>query len=110
VASSGRGMRSRSGPGRQVQIENRVKWEPIETKITSINAGKIKVTEAAPGGLLGIATKLDPALTKSDALAGQVVGRVGKLPPVWDRMKFDVTLHGPGGRRGQRTGHRAAQA
>jgi translation initiation factor 2 subunit 3 len=79
-------------PGRQVQIENRVKWEPIETKITSINAGKIKVTEAAPGGLLGIATKLDPALTKSDALAGQVVGRVGKLPPVWDRMKFDVTL------------------
>ncbi len=79
-------------PGRQVQIENRVKWEPIETKITSINAGKIKVTEAAPGGLLGIATKLDPALTKSDALAGQVVGRAGKLPPVWDRMKFDVTL------------------
>ncbi|KLK88474.1 translation initiation factor IF-2 subunit gamma [Methanoculleus sediminis] len=79
-------------PGRQVQIENRTKWESIETKITSINAGRIGVTEAAPGGLLGVATKLDPALTKSDALAGQVAGLAGKLPPVWERLKFDVTL------------------
>ncbi len=79
-------------PGRQVQVENRTKWEPVETKITSINAGKASVTEAAPGGLLGVATKLDPALTKSDALAGQVAGLVGKLPPVWERLKFDVTL------------------
>ncbi len=79
-------------PGRQVQIENRTKWEPVETKITSIYAGKISVTEAAPGGLLGVATKLDPALTKSDALAGQVAGLAGKLPPVWERLKFDVTL------------------
>ncbi|MDN7025049.1 translation initiation factor IF-2 subunit gamma [Methanoculleus sp. FWC-SCC1] len=79
-------------PGRSVQVENRTKWEPITTKITSINAGSNKVIEATPGGLLGIATKLDPALTKSDALAGQVAGHVGKLPPVWDRMKFEVTL------------------
>lgn len=79
-------------PGRQVQIENRTKWEPIETKITSIHAGKTKVTEAAPGGLLGVGTKLDPALTKSDALAGQVAGLVGKLPPIWERMTFEVTL------------------
>ncbi len=54
--------------------------------------GLKKVAEASPGGLLGIGTKLDPALTKSDALAGQVVGHVGALPPVWDRLKFHVTL------------------
>ncbi len=79
-------------PGRQKTVENRVKWNPIETKITSINAGSKKVAEAAPGGLLGIGTKLDPALTKSDALAGQVAGHTGKLPPVWDKLKFHVTL------------------
>ena len=79
-------------PGRQLQVENRTKWEAITTKITSINAGRISVTEATPGGLLGIATKLDPALTKSDALAGQVAGLVGRLPPVRERLKFDVTL------------------
>jgi len=79
-------------PGRQVQAENKVRWEPIETKITTINIGSRKVTEATPGGLLGIGTKLDPALTKSDALAGQVAGHPGKLPPVWDRIRFRVTL------------------
>lgn len=79
-------------PGRQKQVENRIRWDPIETKITSINAGSKKMPEAAPGGLLGIATKLDPALTKSDALAGQVAGHIGALPPVWDKLKFHVTL------------------
>ncbi|MDD1718548.1 MAG: translation initiation factor IF-2 subunit gamma [Methanoregulaceae archaeon] len=79
-------------PGLQRQVENRIRWDPIETKITSITAGSKKVMEAAPGGLLGIGTKLDPALTKSDALAGQVAGRTGSLPPVWDRLKFRVTL------------------
>jgi translation initiation factor 2 subunit 3 len=79
-------------PGRQVQAENKIRWEPITTKITTINAGSKKVAEATPGGLLGIGTKLDPALTKSDALAGQVVGHTGALPPVWDRLKFQVTL------------------
>ncbi len=79
-------------PGRQKTVENRVKWNAIETKITSINAGSKKVIEAAPGGLLGIGTKLDPALTKSDALAGQVAGHIGKLPPVWEKLRFHVTL------------------
>jgi len=79
-------------PGRQKQVENRIRWDPIETKITSINAGSRKVQDAAPGGLLGIGTKLDPALTKSDALAGQVAGHTGSLPPVWDKLKFHVML------------------
>ena len=79
-------------PGRQTQIENRIKWIPITTKVTSINAGSNKVAEATPGGLLGVGTKLDPALTKSDALAGQVLGHEGKLPPVWDKIRCRVTL------------------
>jgi translation initiation factor 2 subunit 3 len=79
-------------PGRQLQVENRIRWEPITTNIISINAGSTKVAEATPGGLLGVGTRLDPALTKSDALAGQVAGHPGKLPPVWDRIKCRVTL------------------
>jgi len=79
-------------PGRQVQVENRIRWEPIQTKITTVNAGSKKVSEASSGGLIGLGTKLDPALTKSDALAGQVAGHVGALPPVRDKLKFQVTL------------------
>jgi translation initiation factor 2 subunit 3 len=79
-------------PGRQLQVENRIRWEPIITEITSINAGSSRVTDATPGGLLGVGTKLDPSLTKSDALAGQVVGHIGTLPPVWDKIRCHVTL------------------
>jgi len=79
-------------PGRKVEAENQIHWEPIISKITTINAGSKKVTEATPGGLLGIGTKLDPALTKSDALAGQVAGHMGTLPPIWTDIKFQVRL------------------
>ncbi|MBN1432374.1 MAG: translation initiation factor IF-2 subunit gamma [Methanomicrobiaceae archaeon] len=79
-------------PGMKVEAENQVRWDPIVTKVTTINAGNNKVTEATPGGLLGVGTKLDPALTKSDALAGQVAGLAGKMPPVWSRMAFKVSL------------------
>lgn len=79
-------------PGMKVEAENQVRWDPIMTKVTTINAGRNKIAEATPGGLLGVGTKLDPALTKSDALAGQVAGLVGKMPPVWSRMAFKVSL------------------
>jgi translation initiation factor 2 subunit 3 len=79
-------------PGLSMQVENRTRWEPIVTVVTSIQTGSKKVAEATPGGLLGVATRLDPALTKSDALAGQVAGLPGKLPPVRDRLHFQVTL------------------
>ncbi len=68
-------------PGLSMQVENRIRWEPIVTKVTSIQTGSKKVEDATPGGLLGVGTRLDPALTKSDALAGQVAGLPGKLPP-----------------------------
>jgi translation initiation factor 2 subunit 3 len=79
-------------PGLSSIVENRTRWEPIVTKVTSIQTGSKKVMDATPGGLLGVGSKLDPALTKSDALAGQVAGLPGKLPPVWDRLHFQVTL------------------
>ncbi|ABD42553.1 translation initiation factor 2 subunit gamma (aeIF-2g) [Methanospirillum hungatei JF-1] len=79
-------------PGIQNQVENKTKWEPIITKVTEIHKGQKKVHVATPGGLLAIGTKLDPAITKSDMLAGQVLGHVGKLPPVWEKMWFSVKL------------------
>ncbi|MCQ1539175.1 translation initiation factor IF-2 subunit gamma [Methanocalculus taiwanensis] len=79
-------------PGRQHTIENKTKWEPIRTKVSSMHMGSKKIAVATPGGLTGIGTKLDPAITKSDTLVGQVAGHPDQLPPVWDKLKFDVTL------------------
>ncbi len=79
-------------PGRQYMSENKAKWEPITTRITSMNKASHKVLTATPGGLAAIGTKLDPAITKSDTLVGQVAGMAGSLPPVWEKLRFDVTL------------------
>ena len=72
--------------------ENKAKWEPITTKITSMNKASHKVLKATPGGLTAIGTKLDPSITKSDTLVGQVAGVAGSLPPVWEKLRFDLTL------------------
>ena len=78
-------------PGMKVESENAVRWNPIYTKIERIVAGDDKVEEATPGGLLAVGTSLDPNLTKSDSLTGQVAGAPGTLPPTFDI--FTLQLH-----------------
>ncbi|MDY6964531.1 MAG: translation initiation factor IF-2 subunit gamma [Halobacteriota archaeon] len=80
-------------PGRLVEHEGRKEWVPIHTVITSIISGGKGTKEATPGGLLGVGTKLDPVISKSDGLVGQVAGETGTLPPVWNKMlKMEVSL------------------
>ncbi|MHC1567582.1 MAG: translation initiation factor IF-2 subunit gamma [Candidatus Syntropharchaeia archaeon] len=79
-------------PGRLVESERKREWIPIETEITSIMAGGRRVKEATPGGLIGIGTKLDPSITKSDSLVGGIVGKPGNLPPLWESFTMDVKL------------------
>ncbi len=79
-------------PGRKVEAGGTVKWVSIKTTITQIFAGKSEVDEAAPGGLIGIGTKLDPFLTKSDALVGQVAGPPGSIPPTIDSFIMETKL------------------
>jgi translation initiation factor 2 subunit 3 len=79
-------------PGVKVEEDNQVRWEPISTSITTIFAGNKKVKKGTPGGLLGIGTNLDPSLSKSDGLSGQVLGKPGSLPPVLDKLLLEVHL------------------
>lgn len=79
-------------PGRKVESGGTVKWVPIKTVITSIHAGNEELTEARPGGLIGVGTKLDPSITKSDSLVGQVAGLPGKLPPTIEGFIMETKL------------------
>ncbi|PSQ48791.1 translation initiation factor IF-2 subunit gamma [Halobacteriales archaeon SW_7_65_23] len=79
-------------PGREVEEGGQTEWQPVETEIRSLQAGGEEVEEATPGGLLGVGTGLDPAITKGDALAGQVAGPPGTLPPVHEAFTMDVEL------------------
>ena len=65
------------------------KYIPIRTEIVSIAIGNEFIEYARPGALIGIGTKLDPALTKADALVGSVVGYPNELPPVWTELELE---------------------
>ncbi|WP_338741034.1 translation initiation factor IF-2 subunit gamma [Haloplanus salilacus] len=79
-------------PGREVEEGGQSEWRPITTEVRSLQAGNQSVDVARPGGLLGVGTGLDPALTKGDALAGQVAGEPGTLPPTHEAFEMDVDL------------------
>lgn len=67
-------------------------WKPLTTKIVTVMTGGVKVEEAGPGGSIAVLTTLDPAVVKSDKLVGSVAGLQGKVPPVWNTLKFEPHL------------------
>ena len=79
-------------PGREVEEGGQTEWRSVATNVRSLQAGGETVDAASPGGLLGVGTGLDPSLTKGDALAGQVAGPPGTLPPTWNSFTMDVDL------------------
>ena len=76
--------------GEEIEIKPglRVKedYVPIKTKIISISQGNNFLEVAKPGGLIGLGTNLDPALTKGDHLIGHLVGKPGTLPEVLNEI------------------------
>ena len=79
-------------PGRKVTQGNKVFWEPLVTTISSMKGGGQDLDTMHAGGLCGVATPLDPSLTKADELTGQVASREGELPPIWNSIDLDLTL------------------
>ena len=79
-------------PGIQIGKEGKSYYEPLYSKVVSLYAGGKSVREATCGGLVGMGTLLDPALTKADGLTGETVGKPGHLPPVLNRLEIDVHL------------------
>ncbi len=65
---------------------------PLRSRVASIQAGKERLEEAVPGGLIGVSTLLDPSLTKADRLVGCVVGKEGAMPPVLSSLELEVHL------------------
>lgn len=67
-------------------------YKPLKTKIVGLQKAGIDLKEAGPGGLLGVMTNLDPYLTKSDSIVGDVMGLPGKLPGTRDTLDLRISL------------------
>ena len=80
------------GPGKKVGKGNKERWEPIEAEIATIQGGGLSLETAHSGGLCGVATKLDPAVTTADNLSGQIVAKKGGLPEIRTSINIDVHL------------------
>ncbi len=79
-------------PGLKKEKEGKLAYEPIKTKIVSLKTGGNTTETVTPGGSVGVLTSLDPAMVKSDRLAGNLVGLVGKLPEIWYEFKLETHL------------------
>ena len=80
------------GPGRKIEQGNKTHWEPIEATVSSMQGGGLNLDTMHAGGLCGMATMLDPSITTSDNLSGQVVARKGDLPEIRTSMDISVKL------------------
>lgn len=75
-------------PGLRIKDE----YTPIKSTIVSISQGNNLLNAAKPGGLIGLGTNLDPALTKGDHLIGHLVGKPNTLPEVLHEIQLKVKL------------------
>jgi translation initiation factor 2 subunit 3 len=80
------------GPGRKIQKGSKTHWEPISATVSSMQGGGNNLEIMHAGGLCGMATELDPSITNSDNLSGQVVALKGNLPDVRSNIKISVNL------------------
>ena len=79
-------------PGLRVEKSGKQEYEPLFTTVTTLFAGGKSVKQASSGGLVGVGTLLDPALSKADGLIGNVVGKPNQLPPLRYSLGIETTL------------------
>lgn len=89
-------IRGKLEEGEEIEIRPGIqvdgKWQKVVTDASSILHGGNPVEEGKPGGLLAVETGLDPSLTKSDGLSGNVLGRKGELPETTETLEIEVEL------------------
>jgi translation initiation factor 2 subunit 3 len=66
--------------------------QPIRSRAKTLSSEKISLLYAIPGGLIGVGTNIDPALTRQNKLVGNLIGAPGTLPAPTFCVEVEVTL------------------
>ncbi len=72
--------------------EGKETYLPLELTVTSLSVADGSLEVAHPGGLIGVGTLIDPALTKGDSLVGNILGAPEGLGPVLEAPEIEYTL------------------
>ncbi|XP_058515309.1 eukaryotic translation initiation factor 2 subunit 3-like isoform X2 [Ochotona princeps] len=72
--------------------DGKLMCKSIFSKIISLFAEHNDLQYAAPGGLIGVGTKIDPTLCRADRMVGQVLGAVGSLPEIFTELEISYFL------------------
>jgi translation initiation factor 2 subunit 3 len=80
-------MRSQDASGESV-----LTCQPIRSRAKTLSSEKISLLYAIPGGLIGVGTNIDPALTRQNKLVGNLVGAPGTLPDVYSDVEVEYNL------------------
>jgi translation initiation factor 2 subunit 3 len=75
-----------------IAIEEKGIHTPLFSKIVSLHVGEKSVVEVHCGGLVGVGTLLDPSFSKADGLTGNIVGKVGLLPPTLSELTLETHI------------------
>ncbi|MFN3910051.1 MAG: translation initiation factor IF-2 subunit gamma [Candidatus Anstonellaceae archaeon] len=79
-------------PGLLKKQKDKQVFVPVDLKVVSLSTEKEQLTEAVAGGLIGVGTELDPALTKADVLVGGVFGAEEILGQLVQEAVIEYTL------------------
>jgi len=74
-----------------IEISPGVDGKKLETMVASLSTEKGRINEARPGGLIAVGTLLDPSLTQSDRMRGQVIGAIDSLPQAKNRITLETS-------------------
>ena len=76
--------------GDEVEIAPGIDGNNLKSKVVSLSTDQGQLKEAHAGGLIAVGTELDPSITQSDRMRGQVVGKVGSLPKNTKQITVNV--------------------
>lgn len=68
-----------------------IRCNPVRSKVVALRADKNDLQYAVPGGLIGVGTKIDPTLCRSDRMVGQVLGNGDNMPAIY--VELQISFH-----------------
>jgi translation initiation factor 2 subunit 3 len=72
----------------KIASTGQLQCKPLKSRIVSLYAEGNKLLYAIPGGLIGAGLNIDPQLSKNDRLVGNIIGKPGDLPDVYEELEI----------------------